>query len=192
MADLDQALKITLLNEDGKNDKWFYTKGDPGDPGGETVHGVARNSWPNWLGWPLVDQAKALPEFPTSLLTNPEMMSLVQRFYRENFWNKVRGDLMNAQTIANQVFDSAVNQGISAAPKLLQESINWVDNILKVDGNIGPITIQALNRICFSAGGCDKVLQRFLELRRARYQALAAARPEEAHFLPIWLDRCVV
>lgn len=192
MADRAQAVKITLLNEDGKDSKWFYTKGDPGDPGGETVHGIARNPWPSWQGWPLVDALKSNPDFPRIMLTNETINSFVDVFYQKNFWNKILGDLINAQVIANQVFDSAVNQGVVAGSKLLQESINWVDNCLKVDGKIGPITIDALNRICFGSGGADKVLSRFLELRRAKYQALAAARPLESDFLPLWLARCEV
>lgn len=192
MADLEQALKITLLNEDGKDSKWFYTLQDPGDPGGETVHGIARNPWPNWLGWPLVDASKKLEGFPRVMLAMDSINTLVHSFYQDNFWNKMKGDMMNAQVIANQVFDSAVNQGSGAAGKLLQEAVNWVDNCLKVDGNIGPVTIKALNRICFSTGGSEKILARFLELRRAKYQALASARPAEAHFLKLWLARCEV
>ena len=31
---------------------------DPDDPGGETVHGIARVFWPRWSGWSIVDAAK--------------------------------------------------------------------------------------------------------------------------------------
>lgn len=30
----------------------------PGDSGGETYAGIARNFFPNWRGWPLIDAAK--------------------------------------------------------------------------------------------------------------------------------------
>lgn len=200
MADFDIAVAITLKNEDGPGQKLFYQSAEHalkyGDPGGETVHGIARNPWPNWPGWLLVDASKTSPNFPLIMLSNQELMPQVLAFYQSNFWNKVRGGLINSQQIANQVFDEAVNAGSRAASKLLQESVNWVDNCLAVDGNIGPVTIQALNRICFSAGGSDKILGRFLDLRRARYQALAAdlkaKGSPEANDLPVWLARCSV
>lgn len=192
MADFKEALEITLLNEDGEDSKWFYTKGDKGDPGGETVHGISRNNWPEWSGWPLVDAQKDSLAFPQCLLSTKDINDLVQDFYLTEFWNMIRGTEINAQIIANQVFDSAVNQGTSTAVKLLQESINWVENTLKVDGKLGPMTLSVLNRFCYFKDNAHNILDRFLELRRAKYQALAVSRPAEAWVLPDWLSRCKV
>ena len=200
MADITLAMPFLLLNEDGKDQKWFYQsqieaiKGE--DPGGETVHGIARKFWGSWAGWKIVDSFKGVTGFPQILLNNATLDALVSTFYKTNFWDKILGDQINAQVIATQVFDSAVNQGVGAASGLIQNAINWVENCVAVDGDLGPKTLSALNRLCFTAGNSGKILDRFLELRRARYQARAAQLQSEgsveANDLPVWLARCVI
>jgi len=110
MADFKTAFKITSGNEGG------YCNVD-GDSGGETYCGIARNSNPNWKGWAIVDQHK--PLHFRQILSISELESLVESFYKENYWNKVNGDSIPIQDLANQVYDMAVNSGVSQAKKLL-------------------------------------------------------------------------
>ncbi len=49
--DFQKALAHTLEFEGG------YAN-DPADSGGETFRGISRRNWPQWEGWPLIDQAK--------------------------------------------------------------------------------------------------------------------------------------
>lgn len=61
-------------------------------------------------------------------------------------------------------FDTAVNQGVGAAARMLQQALSVI-----VDGEIGPITLAA-------ASSCDtaSALDRYANLRRDRYRALPA------------------
>lgn len=200
MAELSQAMPFMLMNEDGKNSRWFYQSPHEalagGDPGGETVHGVSRGNWPAWAGWKIVDSFKGIEGFPQILLTNTTLNALVASFYKENFWDKILGDKINSQLLAIQIFDSAVNQGVKEASKLIQDAINFVENCVAVDGDFGPLSLAALNRLCYTAGNSDKIMGRFLDLRKATYQSLAAKLEgegsPEANDLKIWLSRCVV
>ena len=74
MADITLAMPFLLLNEDGKDKKWFYQTNleaiRGGDPGGETIHGIARYFWPTWSGWKIVDSFKGVTGFPQILLKN--------------------------------------------------------------------------------------------------------------------------
>lgn len=200
MADYPTALDPLLDNEDGKNRHWFYESNKEaeatGDTGKETVHGISRKNWPTWPGWLLVDAARTQPNFPKSLLTNPDLMPLVQTFYHDHFWEPICGDQINSQNLATQALDMAVNAGTEEAVLLLQRSVNFVDNCLKEDGQMGPVTLGTVNRLCFSVVNGLALIHRWLDLRRAFYHALAdrlaANGSPEAKDLPVWLARCVV
>ena len=200
MADIVLAMPFLLKNEDGPNGRYFYQSPHEaltgGDPGGETIHGIARAFWPTWTGWKIVDSFKTISGFPGIFYYDATLNALVASFYKENFWDKIQGDAVNAQVLITQVFDSAVNQGEGAATKLLQDAINSVENCVAVDGDFGPQTLANLNRLCFGKGVSDSIMARFLELRIAKYQAraaqLTAEGSAEANDLPDWLSRCVV
>jgi len=75
-------------------------------------------------------------------------------FYQKYFWLKIKLDKIYSQTIANSIFDFAVNQGNYKSILLLQKSINEYQRktnsgiiILVEDGIMGRNTIQATNSI---------------------------------------------
>jgi len=119
MADFKKGFKKVMI-EEGLG---IYTN-IKGDNGGETISGVARKMHPNWAGWALVDAAKKLPNFPASLKINVKLQALVELFYYNEFWLKVGGDKIKSDQIAIQLFDTAVNMGITTAIKLAQSSIS--------------------------------------------------------------------
>ena len=106
----EAAVELILKHEGG------YVN-HPDDPGGETNFGIAKRSYPD------VDIAK---------LTKND----AKRIYKEDFWDKVRGDQMPG-AIALMVFDTAVNMGVSRAGKFLQEVVN----ANPIDGIIGSGTL---------------------------------------------------
>lgn len=59
MADFDSAYAPLKQLEGG----WCH---NPDDKGGETYAGIARNFFPAWPGWAVVDAAKSHPSFPAS------------------------------------------------------------------------------------------------------------------------------
>lgn len=114
MADYRHAIAKVLKHEGG------YVN-DPDDTGGETYKGVSRKNWPRWMGWVFVDNAKKQTGFPSSLGKISELQDSVMAFYRDNFWNKVGGDQIDEQDIADMLVDAAVNEGIKPAVKRAQK-----------------------------------------------------------------------
>lgn len=159
---------------------------DPVDAGGETVRGIARNYWPDWEGWEIVDARKAASETPYTTELDP----LVEAHYRRYFWTPLRGDSINSLEIASRLFDIAVNMGTSRAAKFLQEALNLLnrngkswDELIE-DGLIGPRTLGILNK------AESLHVTRLLEaLQGMHYIQLVRRRPTQERFLRGWLSR---
>ena len=159
-----------------------------GDSGGETWEGIARNDYPDWKGWALIDAHKdKLPSndrkgwqiFSTFLRTLAELQPLVDEFYKTDFWNAFSGDQINNQSIANYIGDWGVNAGLSVPVKHVQEILG-----ISVDGKVGPNTIQAIN----SPNGQD-LFNKLIQARIDFYEAVVKAHPNDQQFLSNWLSR---
>lgn len=95
---------------------------DPKDPGGETKFGISKRSYPD------VDIANLTLE-------------QAQDIYQRDYWKRARCDEL-PPAIAFLVFDCAVNSGIGQATRFLQRALGVAD-----DGQIGPMTLAAVNRV---------------------------------------------
>lgn len=74
--------------------------------------------------------------------------SYAQQLYKKYFWDDVHGDMLINQSVANIITDHAVNGGESSIGKIVQNILNTNYNKgLKVDGDIGIKTAQAINSI---------------------------------------------
>lgn len=122
---------------------------DSDDRGGETFVGISRVHWPDWHGWQIIDTYPAASRRALRYGDNPKLDRAVQEFYRAEFWDRLNLDAVNKQTIAAEVFDTAINCGLSKASEILQRSLNMVGGFpgrrLSVDGKIGPKTVSAVN-----------------------------------------------
>ena len=125
MADFNISVKDTLVHE-GINTNMGYVN-DPTDRGGETIAGIARKFHPNDPIWALVDSAKK-GNFPQNLKDIPGILDKIKDFYRANYWNKVNGDELKSQKIANILFDTAVLEGYTAAIKRAQGIVGETQN----------------------------------------------------------------
>ena len=125
MADFNVSVKDTLVHE-GINTNMGYVN-DPTDRGGETIAGIARKFHPNDPIWALVDNAKK-GNFPQNLKDIPGILDKIKDFYRANYWNKVHGDELKSQKIANILFDTAVLEGYTAAIKRAQGIVGDAQN----------------------------------------------------------------
>src|SRR6187551_1301364 len=108
MAKFEIAEKITGRNEGG----YAFNKSDHG---GETYGGIARNYWPNWSGWALVDKGKQVTKTVPLLnqwLKANGIDAHLSKFYKQNFWDVNKLDLFNDQQLANNVYDFGVNSGM--------------------------------------------------------------------------------
>jgi len=105
MADFNQAIEKTLVNEGGYVD-------DPLDAGGETKFGISKRSYPDVdIKNLTVDDAKSI--------------------YKKDYWDKLKADEIASQKVAFELFDTAVNMGVKTASKLIQGcSGAYVDGII--------------------------------------------------------------
>jgi lysozyme family protein len=150
---------------------------DPDDPGGATNKGITLRTLgacANLLGiQPTVENLKAL--------TNEQARTI----YKALYWDKIQGDRIDMQELANIVFDFYVNAGTNAT-KLLQSVLNdmGANPALPVDGVIGPVTLQAIAR-----ADQKELYRRYKQGRMDYYRDLAADHPSLGKFLRGWLNR---
>lgn len=174
MANFTQSLQLILQNEGG------YVN-DPKDPGGETFKGIARKMNPTWAGWKLFDAQKKQPNFPKNLTAIADLNTAIEIFYKSNYWDKVKGDDLQDQSVANSIFDFAVNAGVSVSSKLAQEVVK-----AKADGVIGKATIAAINNTA-----PDYFLALFTVAKINRYISIVEAKPTSKKFFYGWIRRAV-
>ena len=119
MAKFIDAYKKVLNNEG------IYSN-DPDDAGGETYKGISRKANPNWDGWISIDAIKkAHPTtFKGILKKTPELEKKVQDLYKDKYWDCFELDDVPSQLVAEQMFDTAVNQGQTAAIKFAQRVLD--------------------------------------------------------------------
>jgi lysozyme family protein len=171
MASFERFFPTLLKHEGGFVD-------DPADPGGATNKGVTMGTFrtcaQKYLGIePTLENLKALTDAQAA------------KIYRPLYWDKVRGDEIALQELANIVFDFQVNAGARAS-ELLQRVLNELgaQPPLEVDGDIGARTMAALAK-----ADANSVYRRYKRGRIRYYRDLAARRPPLAKFLNGWLKR---
>jgi len=75
-------------------------------------------------------------------------LQYAQYLYKLHFWDKVHGDLIENQTIANIVCDHAINAGESTIAKIVQSIlVHDFKKQISIDGNIGVNTVKAMNSV---------------------------------------------
>ena len=98
---------------------------------------------------------------------------LVEEFYRDNYWAPMNAGGIDCQCLANKYLDAGVNQGSGTAQRLMQEAVVALRVPLTVDGAVGPISLEAINR-------CDPdALVASFTARRLVAYARVARSPEE-------------
>lgn len=118
MADFEKALQLVLKHEGG------YVN-DPKDNGGETYKGISRKANPDWSGWKIIDKYKKKNGFEKDLENNKELQDSVRSLYRARYWNPIKGDDFIHQDMAEEIFDAAVNFGITRSVKIAQKTVGF-------------------------------------------------------------------
>ena len=147
MADFPIAFNKTGGHEGG----WVHDKEDLGK---ETYRGVAKAFHPDFPGWRIIDEFKALhgegtPAFHSALASSVDLDDMVCALFKAEYWNPVLGDHIRDQDVANELYDTAVNMHPRRAVKFLQRALNalnlmgerWPD--IRVDKSAGRITLGA-------------------------------------------------
>lgn len=111
-----------------------------GDSGKETWSGISRAANPRWEGWKLLD---TIPNKQTGKkYWSEELERLKQQLYKQNYWDKVWGDLITRQAVANDIYDSAVNMGVKTSIKLTERVYR-----MKETGKMSTELLNKLNKI---------------------------------------------
>lgn len=132
MSDFDKAFELVISQEGGYSN-------DPRDSGGQTKWGISKTAYPDVDIYNLtLEQAKAI--------------------YKRDYWDKIHGDEL-PYPMNIFVFDSAVNQGVAPAIKMLQKAVSVAQ-----DGILGRDTMSAINR---KLGG--EVMALYMAERAMRY-----------------------
>ena len=166
MADFNLFLPMLLRFEGGYVD-------NPADPGGETNKGVTMavfsRSAHGLLGVePTSANLKALTDAQAGIL------------YKNLYWDKMQGDSIALQDLANIVCDFYVNAGTHAT-SILQQVLNGMGAQVVVDGSIGTASLQAM-----AALSQEAIYDNYKKARINYYQQLGGRYPM---FLKGWLAR---
>ena len=114
MSDFDKAFELVIAQEGGYSN-------DSRDSGGQTKWGISKTAYPDVDIYNLtLEQAKAI--------------------YKRDYWDAVKGDEL-PYPMNIFVFDSAVNQGVAPAIKMLQKAVSVAQ-----DGILGRDTLFAVKR----------------------------------------------
>jgi len=111
---------------------------------------------------------------------------LALSIYKKEYWNRIYGDHILDQDVAETYMDMAVNAGLKRATILLQEELNGQGYNLQIDGVIGEKTLNALNN---PSTNQNQLFNDYNEAREGFYQRLADGNHKYMPFLKGWLNR---
>lgn len=168
MADFHKAIEITLKHEGGLVDH-------PNDPGGLTNMGIT------WMTFKLWASRIGLPKTREALKNLSKSNAMY--IYKHGYWDKIDGNKINAQPVANIYFDAFVNSGNTAVIQM-QRAVCNIGKKISIDGIPGPQTLNGIN-----ATDAETLFYKYKAIREGFYRTLAARRPAMKVFLKGWLNR---
>lgn len=170
MADYQQMVPFILKWEGGlsKNKNDFYAQYPVDSSGYHTNKGVAWKVFSGIYG----NTAESKKRW---YAMTPQDWSV---FYKKNYWDKIGGDNIKSQRIANVLVNWAWGSGLSIPSKAVQRIVG-----VTPDGIIGPGTIKAINE--------GNEAQIFAKLQRANIDFFnnLVSKPEYAPFKKGWFNR---
>jgi len=165
------AIFATAFEKMIENEGGYILHTVEGDSGGMTYAGIARNYHPSWEGWKLIDNNNM----------SSDLISMVEKFYLVNFWDRIKCSEIDSQIVANSIFDFAVNAGTGIASKLAQIVVRSTP-----DGVIGPKTLEKINTIEESM-----FIPAFCIAKIARYANICNSNRSQSKFLLGWVNRAL-
>ncbi len=142
---------------------------DPADTGGATMVGVTLNTYKAYC------TKKGLPSPTVNDLKNIQY-SVWKDIVYTMYWNKVCGDQIMDQTVANMIADWVWHSGVGMIKKI-QGLVGATQ-----DGSVGPKTITAIN----SADGLKKKLY---DARKQFFDGIVSRNPSQKKWLTGWMNR---
>lgn len=130
MNAFDYAAKETLGLEGGNSN-------DPDDRGGETNYGVTQKTLQDALNRGIISGIKHVSQLTPDL---------VKTIFKEDYWKKIQLDKVYNLFVAAEIFDTAVNSGPGKAVIIAQMALDYLGEVVTIDGVMGPQTISLLNK----------------------------------------------
>lgn len=155
MADFEKAVKKVFEVEGGEVN-------DPTDKGGWTKFGISH---------------AAYPSLDIKSLTKER----AKEIYRKDFWEKIQGEKIQSQAVAEAFLLCAVNMGVTGATRLIQQLL-----LLSTDGIVGPVTINKLNQ-----SNERMILDQLTLLQIERYVSICLRVKSQVKFLLGWIIRAL-
>jgi len=181
MAKLSESLKIAFELEHGSDEKALHKNSNEN---GLTFCGIYEVANPRWIGWETVhkilDKNKGdMKKASVELINMTSIITSVEVLYKALYWNKIKGDDIESQKVANEILIFGINVGMTNAIKTAQRCIG-----VSADGIFGSGTLKAIND--FSE---DKFDMMFDDLEIGYYTTLATKNPKLAMYLKGWKNR---
>jgi lysozyme family protein len=158
MANFGEAIVKTLAKEGGSR----FTNVSS-DKGGATKYGISQAAYPT-LDIPNLTEQQA------------------RDIYKRDYWDRVRGDDIKSDLIAENIFDTAVNMGVRTASRLVQITLS----IDPADGIIGSASLAVINQ------QDEKIfIANFTLAKIARYAHICNKDSTQNKFLLGWINRAL-
>jgi len=182
MANFDVAVEHTF----GKEGGFTGEHGLPGDSGGPTNMGVTLQTLRSVLRADADFNHDGVVDWKDVEALPREVAK--EKIYRPRYWDAPGFGAIRKQAVATKAFDLDVHAGPPTAIAVLQRAVNEARRtgmgFLRIDGQIGPLTLQAIER-------CDDelLLRAFAAEQASFYLALIEADPAKEGFRRNWLAR---
>lgn len=144
---------------------------DPADLGGATYRGVTLAAYEAYC------RKKGYPRPTVERLKNMPMAQW-EEIFKTMYWDKWKADAITSQSVANMLVDWLWGSGAYAI-KIPQRMLG-----VTVDGIVGPITIEAVNK-----RNPRELFAALKNERAAYYERICVSRPVNRKFLKGWLNR---
>lgn len=140
----------------------------PADLGGPTMSGVTLSTFKAFFG-----NHKTVDDLIK--MSYDQWLHIM----KSGYWDKVGGDKISNQSVAELLADFAVNSGPRTAVVKVQELLGET-----ADGIVGPLTIKAINT---SSQGL--LFNALYAVREGYYYKIVASKPSQSVNLTGWLNR---
>ena len=160
MADFSKFFPKLLIYEGGYTDH-------PNDKGGPTKYGITLSDWIKY-GYD-VDKDGDIDKYDLKNISTKD----AEKIAKSKYWDKVKGDEIKSQSVAEFIADWAYNSGIGISVKKTQRLLGLVD-----DGILGNKTLTAIN-----SADPETLFNRLKASRLAFVRSIVENNPRQKVFL---------
>lgn len=135
-----------------------------------TMNGISAPVYERFIGRvPSVEDMKSITK------------AVAAQIFKINYWDAMKADFINSQAVAETFVDHGINAGVGTAIRIMQRVLNTkFGNNLAVDGKIGTMTLNAINK-----ANSVELFNEFSNARIADY----STKNNAATFYNGWVNR---